>query len=154
MIPTESRPVTSSSQRAARVSTLLRHSMRSSRENGIDGGRTCGLDVPDAARAPGPLGRDAYRIVQEALTNVHKHAKGAATTVSVTGGPAEGLSVSVRNRLPAAAARSWVLPGGGAGLLGLTERVDLSGGSFRHGRTDVGVFEVAAELLWPGERTP
>jgi signal transduction histidine kinase len=106
------------------------------------------LDVREAETAPGPLGRDAYRIVQEALTNVHKHARGAATVVSVTGGPSEGLVVAVRNRLPAASARS-LLPGAGAGLLGLTERVDLSGGTLRHGRTTDGDFEVVAELRWP-----
>ncbi len=110
------------------------------------------VDVPRAADAPGPLGRDAYRIVQETLTNVHKHARGAATVVSVTGGPGEGLRVVVRNRLPAAAGRSTFpgspLPGAGAGLLGLTERVDLSGGTLRHGRTSDGDFEVAADLRW------
>ena len=45
------------------------------------------LAVPDMATAPAPLGRDAYRIVQEALTNVHKHVRGAATTVHGRGRP-------------------------------------------------------------------
>ena len=104
------------------------------------------LEAPDPA--PGPLGRDAYRIVQEALTNVAKHASGAVTEVAVTGAPGDGLAIRVRNRLPAAAVRSW-LPGAGAGLLGLAERVELAGGTLRHGRTDDGDFEVAADLLWP-----
>lgn len=103
------------------------------------------LEAPDPA--PGPLGRDAYRIVQEALTNVAKHAPGAVTEVAVTGAPGDGLTIRVRNRLPAAAVRSW-LPGAGAGLLGLAERVELAGGTLRHGRTDDGDFEVAADLLW------
>jgi signal transduction histidine kinase len=108
------------------------------------------LEVPDEVpgTASGPLGRDAYRIVQEALTNVAKHAPGAATAVSVIGAPGDGLRIRVRNRLPAGAVRSW-LPGAGAGLLGLAERVELAGGTLRHGRTADGDFEVAADLLWP-----
>ena len=39
---------------------------------------------------PAALGRDAYRIVQEALTNVGKHARGAAARVRVTGAPDDG----------------------------------------------------------------
>jgi signal transduction histidine kinase len=108
------------------------------------------LDVPDSESdtVPGPLGRDAYRIVQEALTNVAKHATGAVTSVSVAGGPGDGLRIVIRNRLPAAAVRSR-LPGAGAGLLGLAERVELAGGELRHGRTADGDFEVAASLPWP-----
>jgi signal transduction histidine kinase len=108
------------------------------------------LDVPDSGpeEVPGPLGRDAYRIVQEALTNVAKHATGAVTTVSVTGGPGDGLRILISNKLPAAAVRS-ALPGAGAGLLGLAERVELAGGELRHGRTADGDFEVAASLPWP-----
>ena len=107
------------------------------------------LEVPEFGRdsVPGPLGRDAYRIVQEALTNVAKHAPGAVTAVSVIGGPGDGLHIRVRNRLPAAAVRAW-LPGAGAGLLGLAERVELAGGTLRHGRTADGDFEVAADLRW------
>src|SRR5205814_3885730 len=56
------------------------------------------VECPEAA--PGALGRDAYRIVQEALTNVNKHATGTATTVALAGGPGKGLLISVRNRLP------------------------------------------------------
>ena len=56
------------------------------------------VDEPDTA--PGSLGRAAYRIVQEALTNVHKHAAGSPATVSLRGGPGEGLQVDVRNPLP------------------------------------------------------
>jgi len=46
------------------------------------------MDV--SADAPTALGRDAYRIVQEALTNAAKHAPGAATTVRVSGAPEAG----------------------------------------------------------------
>jgi signal transduction histidine kinase len=58
------------------------------------------LRVEHADDIPNALGRDAYRIVQEALTNIGKHASGTASRVRVTGAPGDGLHVSVRNRKP------------------------------------------------------
>ncbi|MFB9680065.1 sensor histidine kinase [Streptosporangium vulgare] len=59
------------------------------------------LTGPPRGPAPPPLvGRTAYRIVQEALTNARKHAPGAAVAVEVTGSPAGGLAVEVRNAPP------------------------------------------------------
>ncbi|SHG16064.1 Signal transduction histidine kinase [Jatrophihabitans endophyticus] len=104
------------------------------------------MDVAAAAEPPGTLGRDAYRIVQEALTNVAKHATGTATTVRVAGAPGAGLRVQVRNRLPLAPETS--LPGSGTGLLGLRERVNLTGGTLEHGPTGAGEFVVDARLTW------
>ena len=63
---------------------------------------TLDMSVPPDATPPGPLGRDAYRIVQEGLTNVHKHVVGGAATVTVQGGPGTGLHVTVSNPLPRA----------------------------------------------------
>ena len=57
------------------------------------------LEVPADAWPPEAVGRDAYRVVQEALTNAHKHARGAATSVAVHGAPGDGLAIEVRNRL-------------------------------------------------------
>ena len=99
---------------------------------------------------PASLGRDAYRIVQEALTNVGKHARGSAARVRITGGPDAGLRVSVRNRQPLPAYASATLPGAGAGLLGLRERVALAGGTLVLGPDGAGDFVVEAELTWPG----
>jgi signal transduction histidine kinase len=104
------------------------------------------VDHPDAA--PSALGRDAYRIVQEALTNIGKHARGTAGRVRVTGAADRGLHVSVRNRLPLHAAAEPALPGSGAGLLGLQERVALAGGTLVHGPDGSGDFVVDAELRW------
>jgi signal transduction histidine kinase len=106
------------------------------------------LDVPPDAWPPESVGRDAYRTVQEALTNVHKHAHGAATTVTVHGAPGEDLTIEVRNRLPVGRATP-MLPGAGAGLLGLRERVTLAGGEIAHG-PDGGDFVVRARLRWEG----
>jgi signal transduction histidine kinase len=102
----------------------------------------------DGDAVPGALGRDAYRIVQEALTNIGKHANGTATRVRVTGGPGTGLHVSVRNREPIHAHSGPGLPGSGAGLLGLQERVALTGGTLVHGPDGSGDFVVDAELRW------
>ena len=104
------------------------------------------VDHPDAA--PSVLGRDAYRIVQESLTNIGKHAHGTAGRVRVTGAPHSGLHISVRNRLPVHAPAEPTLPGSGAGLLGLQERVTLAGGTLVHGPDGTGDFVVDAELPW------
>ena len=49
-------------------------------------------DVEEPEAVPAGLGRDAYRVVQEALTNVGKHARGTATTVRVNGAPGRGAA--------------------------------------------------------------
>jgi signal transduction histidine kinase len=96
---------------------------------------------------PDRTGRTAYRIVQEGLTNVRKHAPGADTRVSVRGAPGEGLTVEVRNgRAPAPAARNG---SDGQGLVGLTERVSLLSGRLEHGRTPEGGWRLSAWLPWP-----
>ena len=104
------------------------------------------VDQPD--RAPGAVGRDAYRVVQEALTNMAKHARGTEGHVLVSGGPGSGLHVSVSNRLPLRLPAEPSLPGSGAGLLGLQERVALAGGALVHGPDGAGNFVVEADLRW------
>jgi signal transduction histidine kinase len=106
------------------------------------------MEVDHADVAPSALGRDAYRIVQEALTNIGKHASGTATLVRITGAPQNGLHVSVRNRQPIRPPAGPTLPGSGAGLLGLQERVALAGGTLVHGPDGSGDFVVDAVLRW------
>lgn len=106
------------------------------------------LQVEHADILPAALGRDVFRIVQESLTNIAKHAAGAATKVRITGAPGSGLHVSVRNTRPARPRTGPVLPGSGAGLLGLQERVALAGGTLVHGPDDSGDFVVEADLKW------
>ncbi|WP_308164772.1 sensor histidine kinase [Nonomuraea sediminis] len=93
---------------------------------------------------PEGLGRNAYRIVQEALTNARKHAGGAPATVTVSGKQGEGLTVEVRNPVGV----RHRIPGAGAGLIGLTERAELAGGRLEHGPTPGGDFMVRAWLPW------
>ncbi|MHA6764343.1 sensor histidine kinase [Streptacidiphilus sp. PAMC 29251] len=98
---------------------------------------------------PEPVERAAYRTVQEALTNVRKHAPGAGTEVRLR---AEGdrLLVSVVNGPPPREVRSWKdlsdLPGGGHGIVGLRERAALLGGSLTTGPTADGGFGVLLSL--------
>ncbi|MFB4318674.1 sensor histidine kinase [Actinomadura sp. 21ATH] len=102
--------------------------------------------VPDPGAVPARIGRHAYRIVQEGLTNARKHAPGARVHVAI--GPAEGggLDIEIVNLLPPGPARALGLPGAGAGLLGLRERVDILGGTLEHGRTGDGRFRLHARL--------
>ncbi|RLK59279.1 histidine kinase [Actinokineospora cianjurensis] len=94
------------------------------------------------ADTPGPVSRAAYRTVQEALTNVRKHAAGSWTSVRVVA-DADALVVEIRND-PPRRRHVGTLPSGGHGLLGLRERAGLLGGSFHAGPTDNGGFEVRA----------
>ncbi|EFL20094.1 histidine kinase [Streptomyces sp. C] len=104
-------------------------------------------DAPPAV--PDLVGRTAYRVVQEALTNVRKHAPGAPADVRVTGGAGEGLTVEVTN--PPPGTRSAV-PGhapAGQGLAGLAERVALAGGRLEYGPGRDGGWGITARLPWP-----
>ncbi|WP_055714095.1 sensor histidine kinase [Streptomyces torulosus] len=102
--------------------------------------------VTDPAAVPASVGRTAYRIAQECLTNSRKHAPGAEVTVTVAGAPADGLTVRVRN--PAPPGEVPPVPGSGQGLIGLTERATLAGGRLEHGPEADGGFEVRAWLPW------
>lgn len=102
--------------------------------------------VTDPAGVSASVGRTAYRIAQEALTNARKHAPGTEVTVTVSGAPGEGLTVSVRNPAPEGEVPS--VPGSGQGLIGLTERATLAGGRLEHGAEPDGGFAVRAWLPW------
>jgi signal transduction histidine kinase len=95
---------------------------------------------------PATVERTAYRLVQEALTNVHRHAANAATEVGVRYGR-EQLEVAVRNARPANGPHPGLaLASGGHGLVGLRERVTLLGGTFQAGPRLDGGFEVRASI--------
>jgi signal transduction histidine kinase len=104
--------------------------------------------VDDAAAVPAVAGRNAYRIVQEGLTNARKHAHGAAVEVLVDGAEGTGLTIEVRNRLPVGVA-TVAIPGTGTGIVGLAERASLAGGRLEHGRTPSGDYRLWAWLPWP-----
>ncbi|MFI5865944.1 sensor histidine kinase [Streptomyces sp. NPDC051546] len=91
----------------------------------------------------------AYRVVQEALTNCHKHAAGARVVVRLAHREGE-VAMQVENGPVDGKAAEPGLPSGGNGLVGMRERVLRLGGVFVSGPTDEGGFKVSAVL--PGER--
>ena len=107
------------------------------------------FQVPDLQSVPTAVGRNAYRIVQEGLTNAHKHSPGARVDVVVDGSAGPGLSLEVRSHRPVGGAPESRIPGGGTGLVGLMERATLVGGRLEHGRTPTGDFVLRAWLPWP-----
>ncbi len=94
----------------------------------------------DPAGPPNVVQLSAYRVVQEALSNVARHAGGAPTTVRV--GVGDQVTVEVVNEPPPGPARDG---GEGLGLVGLRERVTLLGGTFEVDRPDGG-WRVRATL--------
>jgi signal transduction histidine kinase len=107
--------------------------------------------LPESPAVPAGVGRHAYRIVQEALTNARKHAPGSRVLVTLAGhttaDPADGLTVEVVNPLPGAPPLARI-PGAGTGLIGLRERMALIGGRLEHGPTPAGEFRLRAWLPW------
>ncbi|TDC86954.1 histidine kinase [Actinomadura sp. 7K507] len=93
-----------------------------------------------------------YRVVQEALTNVHKHAATARTHVRVHH-THDALHVRVTNGRAPSTGRTE-LPAGGHGLLGVAERVRLVGGELTARPTAEGGFDVSAEIPLARQHTP
>ncbi|QLY28335.1 two-component sensor histidine kinase [Nocardia huaxiensis] len=97
--------------------------------------------LPDDVSGAGQ--RAVYRTVQEALTNVRKHAPGATAEVCLWS-DAERFGVVVTNAPPTRGALA--LPGSGHGLIGLAERAELLNGQMFSGPTEVGGFRVELRL--------
>jgi signal transduction histidine kinase len=125
----------------------------------VAGVRAAGMEVGFDSAVPvdGPpvvLGRTAYRIVQEGLTNAHKHGSAPTAAVRMEGAAGQGLRITISNPIsgtptaPDRPAIHAVPAGGGLGLVGIGERVALAGGDVRYGAHD-GVFRLEAELPWP-----
>jgi signal transduction histidine kinase len=113
-------------------------------ERFTDSGVDVQLMVDSALRLPRDLDLAAYRIIQEALTNALKHAAPCAATVAVR---EEGASVIIEVCDTGPGRRDSNVEG--RGLLGITERVALSGGLFEQGNRDCGGFRVCATLPLP-----
>ncbi|GAA4586613.1 signal transduction histidine kinase [Actinoplanes octamycinicus] len=110
-------------------------------------GMVVGFDsVVPSDGPPVVLGRTAYRIVQEGLTNARRHGSEPRAAVRMEGGAGQGLRITISN--PISGTTGAPSPSGGLGLVGIGERVALAGGAFRYGPRN-GTFELEAELPWP-----
>lgn len=110
----------------------------------------CGLDVTvrrEGARPlPPQVDRAAYRIVQESLTNVARHAPGARVTVRLEYGASE-LALTVTDT-GATTAPVLSAHGSGNGIPGMRERASALGGTLAAGPSGTG-FQVSARLPIP-----
>jgi signal transduction histidine kinase len=112
--------------------------------------RDAGLQVwinVEGQRESVPPGIDlsAYRVIQEALTNVIKHAGSAAATVTIRYRD-DSVTVEIANQAPAVPVAHVPAPrtGSGHGIIGMRERVAVFGGEFSAGPRPDGGFLVRA----------
>ena len=99
---------------------------------------------------PAALDLSAYRIVQEGLTNVLKHARASHAEVTVCYRP-DGLRTEVRDDGIGAAASDGVGTGHGHGLVGIRERVKIYGGEMTAGTAAGGGFVLSTRLPLGGD---
>jgi signal transduction histidine kinase len=112
-----------------------------------ESGMNIAADLGPVDAIPDLLGRTAYRVVQEGLTNARKHAPDTLVTVDLEGGPDDGLTIAVRNPIRIGTSRD--VPTSGLGLMGLSERATLAGGQLRHGITADREYALTVWLPWP-----
>lgn len=127
----------------------IRALVEETRQAGVDVRADIRLD--DLGGVPAGIGRNAYRVVQEGLTNARKHAAGSLVDLTLFGAPGAGLTVEVSNRVPDGQdglGEPGGIPGSGTGLIGLSERVALASGRLEHGLNDAGDFRLHAWLPW------
>ncbi|MEZ0491108.1 sensor histidine kinase [Kineococcus sp. TBRC 1896] len=110
----------------------------------------CGLDVRSTVGVPvdlpAPVQRAVFRVVQEGLTNVRKHAPGAAVSVAVTH---DGARTRVEVRNGPATGPVHALPSARHGLLGLRERAALLDGQVDADPTQDGGFRLVVTIPDP-----
>lgn len=118
----------------------------------VEAGTPVALTTQVQGQPPTTLGRHAYRIAQESLTNARKHAPGLPVQLTVSGRPGLGLRVETVNPLPLRPVPS--ITGAGVGLTGMAERAALAGGSLEHGATPDGRYRVVARFPWADPEHP
>ena len=107
-----------------------------------DAGVEVELDVGPVADLPAPVQSTGYRIVQEALTNVARHAHASRASIHVSRGP-EAVTIEVSDNGPGT---SGAASAPGNGLRGMRERAAAVGGSVDAGRRAAGGWQVRARL--------
>ncbi|TCO32325.1 signal transduction histidine kinase [Kribbella orskensis] len=123
----------------------------------LAGSRSAGVDlsltvVGTPLQLPGSVDVAAYRIVQEALTNVAKHAPGATAEVTLTWSPTQ-LDLEIRNSPTVDRHRTESAPGTGHGLIGMRERAHACGGDVTTQPRPDGGYLVHATLPAAGRAT-
>jgi signal transduction histidine kinase len=127
-------------------------------EYGAETGAVARVTVEgDGDRLSGQIGEAAFRVVQEALTNVRKHAPGAEVSVSVDAPTGADLVVVVDDRAEAgapvpASSNGLAASGGGFGLRGMRERAEALGGTLTAAASEDGWrVELRLPPATPGE---
>jgi signal transduction histidine kinase len=99
------------------------------------------LDLGEFERLPGPTELALFRVIQESLTNIHRHAGSTTASIRLTG-TSRAVTLEVQDRghglrddLKGAAVRSELL---GVGIQGMRERIRQLGGTFEVAFTDRG----------------
>ena len=103
------------------------------------------IEEGDPALASPLVGRTAYRVVREALTNVRKHAPGASVTVRVEYDEMQ-VRVLIRNTKPTGAPAAMAETGSGLGIATLRQRIEVVHGTLQAGQTEDGGFRLLATL--------
>lgn len=116
-------------------------------ESGRSGLRIAWSSSVNLDEIPASTGRTVFRIVQEVVTNVAKHAPQTQATIRLTGGTENGLAIRASNPFPVGV-RQTAVPPSGLGLFGLRERLALSGGTLTVDVTPSHEFVVHAWLPW------
>ncbi|KRB77052.1 histidine kinase [Nocardioides sp. Root190] len=126
-------------------------------EDARNAGTTIEYDDRLAEGEPPPagVGRTMFRIVQEGITNASKHAPAAALSIRLSGDAEAGIELMLRNAVGFGPTRT---PGSGLGLVGLSERAELRGGTLAHGVEAASpdgqrpaTFVLRAWLPWSGD---
>lgn len=133
------------------------------------------IDIRDLGGLDDHTAKTAYRAVQEGLTNARRHAPGAPVSLEVTASPERGVHVHVANPVPTPSGAPAPLPSPtpdsrpspiarrpsrtragreGAGLAGLTARVERAGGVCRYGFDERRDFHLDVTLPWLAPATP
>lgn len=122
----------------------------------IDTSRRAGMQInstitlTDISGVSPLLDKASYRVVQESLTNVHKHSPAAPVQLWVRAESGQGVLIRVVNRIEAARG-PLDIGGAGAGVVGMRERAAMLGGSAEIGPDDAGNYLVDVRLPWLDE---
>ncbi|WP_327714525.1 histidine kinase [Streptomyces sp. NBC_00490] len=129
--------------RPGELPTELKHLVSAFAENGTAAALEIAPELRGIRLAP-EVETSVHRVVQEALTNVRRHAHGADVVVRLSLDPQGHLRVEARNTAPQTRSSGPIGGRSGFGLVGLRERVEAVEGSLTSGRTADGGWCVSA----------